>query len=84
MLGVVLPLLLVWRREVIGALQYARQAGIPPADRRLRAYRWLGRLMLADVGLCSATPTRLRLKTSSLCACIVGDDFFCVQHISGC
>lgn len=51
MLGVVLPLLLVWRREVIGALQYARQAGIPPADRRLRAYRWLGRLMLADVGL---------------------------------
>ena len=50
MLGVVLPLLLVSRREVTGAVQYARRAGIPAADRRLRTYRWLGLLMLADAG----------------------------------
>lgn len=53
LLGVVLPLLLLARREVVGALRYARRAGIPAADRRLRAYLWLCRLMFVDGRLCA-------------------------------
>lgn len=53
LLGVVLPLLLLVRREVVGALQYARRAGIPAADRRLRTYLWLCHPLFVDGRLCA-------------------------------
>lgn len=50
LLGVLLPLQLVVRREVSAALRYAHEAGIPATDRRLRAYRWLCRVLLVTAG----------------------------------
>ncbi|KAL4437137.1 hypothetical protein ABPG75_004276 [Micractinium tetrahymenae] len=41
--GVVLPLLLSVRRESAAATRFARENGIPPADRRRRVYSWLHR-----------------------------------------
>ena len=41
--GVVLPLLLSVRRESAAAARFARENGVPPTDRRRRAYTWLQR-----------------------------------------
>ena len=40
-----LPLLICVRREAADGVEYGRRRGIPPSDRRLRAYIWLYRVL---------------------------------------
>ncbi|KAL4437138.1 hypothetical protein ABPG75_004277 [Micractinium tetrahymenae] len=63
-LGVVLPLLLSVRRESDAAARFARESGIPPADRRRRVYSWLHRA----TSLSDPLSAKLAAGLGALCA----------------